>query len=1198
MQFTPSQQDALNIEKHVCVTAGAGSGKTTVLVKRYLEILRKNNTGPQNIVAITFTEKAAAEMKERIIEELNKTEDITDRDNLLDQMSSAYISTIHAFCSRILREFPFQAKVPANFSVLQGIDQKLLLQKSLKKTLKDIATNADDPHRPELARLLQRYGAEKKLVEFFSTMINKRDIIAKLDQEIYNDRSSTEIHADLEQRVLEKSMSAIDVSKFIRCLNTVSQVASGKNVESVEDLTQQLEAQYAKAPNSPEVPKLLKQFIPLITIKNGGIATTAFIGRKTDTTGIETEINFLVSTVKKIKTLPDLKKRVESNGTDDAETEDDEAKTDTVETDDDFLLSTVGNLLTLYARVLKDYDTAKLSQGMLDFNDLQLKTRDLLRDNKKIRQKLVNRHQYYMVDEYQDTNELQYELVMLLTNELKSANLFIVGDPKQSIYGFRDADVRVFNTTKEKIVGEGGKRISLTENFRSLRDVIGFANYFFGQLMASGEGNEFEVEYEALTQARHAKTNGGIEILIGQDGDSSANEYKLIARRIENMVADEKETVWVRGEAGKMLERPIEYGDIAILIRSRTHLPDLEHALLETGIPYLTTGGIGFYQRQEIYDIWNYLNFLNNPSENDASVAAVLRGPAFGISDTELYEISQQKKAKQTAEKQENKSFWDKTLDYEGCTDQLRCAIDILKTHIEFAHRMPVNRLIGTIVNETGLIGTLKTGKYGQQRWANYQKLLELARNFDGDENEQILSDFIEFLDILITEEPREGQAPIEASSGAVQIMTIHAAKGQQFPVVMLPRLDRQGQTDREPFIDEAFGIGFSPLNPDNNYQKTEPAIVNFMKNRANEKNVAEKKRLFYVGTTRAEDRLILSGTLRDSGNPQQMLGWLYTHLGIGEADNLLNLDAKQDVYKNGSTTGQRFRLEIPISRTLAGTTDTDAATDETIPIEFPEVLPSALQPTEVPAAFSVSELANYARCPLRYQLENVLRIPSIKQAEPDSDEDEMRAAIRSVLRQISRLSDKQDLDTLIQQAFENFAAIVDAETELRKHINSFLDSELGQTALLASETETNQHIYADVDGHILDGRIDRLFRDETGHWQAIIYETAPPYSPRMRGGRGGTVDSPVLELYSLLIHQCYPEQPRVKINIFFTEHGQCEQGHFSATELEEATEQWSEKILALQQGVYEKNLKHCSFCPYADTDDQCIVTDPQGESS
>ena len=1175
MQFTPSQQDALNIEKHICVTAGAGSGKTTVLVERYLKILREGDVGPQDIVAITFTEKAAAEMKERVIERLNEAEDIADRDNLLNQMSSAYISTIHAFCSRILREFPFQAGVPANFSILQGIEQKLLLQETLNDTLKNIATNPDDQHRSELTHLLQRYGNQKKLVDLLRTMIDKRDIVAKLKRKIYNERSDAEIRADLKQRMLEKSMSAIDVPEFIRCLKTVLQVVSGRNVEAVEDLTQQLESRYATDPSSPEVPRLLKQFIPLITIKSGAIAKSAFIGTRTDTTDIETEINFLVSTVKKIKALPDLERTEDNGRTGDTETDNDEGETGTVETDDEFLINTVRDLLTLYDRVLNDYDTAKLSQSMLDFNDLQLKTRDLLCDNEKIRDELVKRHQYYMVDEYQDTNELQYELVMLLTSKLKSANLFIVGDPKQSIYGFRGADIRVFNKTKQKITDNSGESISLTENFRSLRDVIGFVNYFFERLMGPGDENKFEVEYEALTQARHARTNGAIEILIGQGGDASVDECELIARCIENMLSNEEETVWVKGEDGKMSERPIQYGDIAILIRSRTHLPDIEHALLDAGIPYLTTGGIGFYQRQEIYDIWNYLDFLNDPYKNDASLAAVLRSPAFGISDTELYEISLQ-----DGTRQEEKSFWDKAQNYQARTDELRRAIDILKRHTEFAHRMPVNRLIGTIVNETGLIGTLRTGKYGQQRWANYQKLLDLARNFDGEENKRILPGFIEFLDILITEEPREGQAPIEGSTGAVQIMTIHAAKGKQFPIVILPRLDRAGQSDQEPFINAEFGIGFSPLKPDKDYQKTEPEIVPFMKNLSNEREIAEKKRLFYVGATRAEDRLILSGTLSDSGKPQQMLGWLHTYLGITEEDDLLSLSVEQKIYTNGSTKDQHFQLQIPISRTLAETTDTDAASDETIPVAFPEPFPSALPLTEVPAAFSVPELANYARCPLRYQLQDVLRIPSIKQTEPD--ENKMKDAVRFVLTRVRRPSDVRNLDPLIQQACENFTEVADAETELRRHINNFLDSELGQTALSVSENRTSQQIHADVDGHILDGRIDRLFEDETGHWHAIIYATGEAQHP--------AVCLPEMELYSLLIHRCYPEHPTVKMNIFFTEHGQHEQKRFSPAELEETTEQWTERISALQQGVYEKNLNHCSFCPYADADDRCIV--------
>ena len=1191
MRLTPSQRQALNIEKHICVTAGAGSGKTTVLVERYLKILREGNADPQEIVAITFTDKAAAEMKERISEELSLHEERerSEQDNplqgLREKMGTAHISTIHAFCSRILREFPFQARVPANFSILQGIDQKLLLQETVKETLRDIATDEEDKHRDAFTRLLQRYGGQQKLVDLLSTMINQRDALEHLMQEIYRHPNDTEIRGALQKRVRERQrqiqerlMSTIDIPEFIRCLNAVLQAARGRNAEAVSDLTQQLETLYAQNPDAPELPKLLKQIADLITIKNGNIAKSAFIGTRVDTTDIDTEINGLVSAAKKIKALPLLENEKDDDKTDPVET-DNENEANEVETDDNFLLSTIRDLLTLYTRISKAYRTAKLSQGKLDFTDLQLKTRDLVRDNAEIRQKLVSRHKYYMVDEYQDTNELQYELVMLLTNELTAANLFIVGDPKQSIYAFRGADVRVFTKTKEKIVDNGGDDIRLTENFRSLRDTVGFVNYFFNHLMGDGKETEFEVAYEALTQARPVKTNGKVELLLGKQDEDLADEYLLIAHHIKSMTTN-AETVYKRGTSeegsGQEAEHPIEYGDIAILIQTRTHLPNIENALLEADIPYLTTGGVGFYQRQEIYDIWNYLNFLNNPKENQTSLAAVLRGPAFGISDTELYEISRQK----------GENFWEQAQNYQDQSHNLRTAITTLKKHKQFARRMPVNQLIVTIVNETGMIGTLKTGKQGQQRWVNYQKLLEHARNFDGDETKQILPDFIEFLDILIEEERREGQAPVEASSGAVQIMTIHASKGKQFPIVILPRLDRKGQTDREPFIDEAFGIGFSPLNPDKDYSKTEPDIVTHMKNRTNEKEIAEKKRLFYVGTTRACDRLILSGTLSDSGKPQQMLEWLYKHLNIDEEDRLLELPVSLEVFADNRTSLQSFPLQVPIFRALADTESTDKVPDETTSVDFPE-LPRKLELTGTSAAFSVSELANYARCPLRYQLQNVLQIPTNGQETPDVDEDEIDAALRSTLARIGQQSDIEALDTTIDKVLENYPEVtpeskIGNRRSLLQHVNNFINSELGETAFSASPVQVNQHIHADINGHIVDGTFDRLFKDETGNYQIINFKTD--------AAQNLDTPDPEMELYSLLLHRCYPNQSTVTINIFFTEHGQSEQRHFSPAQLQELQKQWEKRILALQGGVYEKNLEHCCSCPYADSDGQCII--------
>ena len=471
------------------------------------------------------------------------------------------------------------------------------------------------------------------------------------------------------------------------------------------------------------------------------------------------------------------------------------------------------------------------------------------------------------------------------------------------------------------------------------------------------------------------------------------------------------------------------------------------------------------------------------------------------------------------------------------------------------------------------MIGTLKTGKQGTQRWANYQKLLDLARNFDGDESRQMLPHFIEFLDTLITEEPREGQAPVEASSGAVQIMTIHAAKGKEFPIVMLPCLNRRGRTDSEPFIDETLGIGFRPLKPDEGYRKTEPEIIVHIKNRSSEKETAENKRIFYVGATRACDRLILSGTLSDKGEAQQMLGWLHTYLGIGgEQDDLPNLPFKLNVFRH-----------------LEDSTATDGTLEDITPVAFPESLPSALEPIDIPATFSVNELANYARCPLRYQLENVLRIPTEDQAETDLAKTELDAALRSTLRRIRQLSALQNLDECIQQACENFPEITaEMEPILRTHINNFLNSELGETALSASEARTNQQVHADIEGHIIHATFDRLFQDEIGHWQIINYETST--------AQDSEADPPEMELDSLLLHRRYPEQPTVTITLFFTEQGQYIQRHFSVAELQETPQRWQEKISALQRGIYDKNIDHCCSCPYADPNGQCIITEGEDQ--
>lgn len=1153
MQFTPRQQEALNIEQHICVTAGAGSGKTRVLVGRYLEILHKTDAKPNEIVAITFTEKAAAEMKERIASELNKGR---NTEGIQEQMSVAPISTIHAFCSRILREFPFQAGVPANFGILQGIDQKLLLQKTVQDELKEIATNAADAERNVLTCLLRRYGSRKQLEEFLSKMVEQREVVERLKREVYGGHSNAEIRREL-WGVEDKP----DIEEWLRCLNAVLKVARGKNAPAVRELTEQLEQENQETDKRNSVIlDILSQIACLIRTKSGTFAKRDFLGLGVKTIGIESEIDFLMSASETLKEM--------------------------LSDDNGFLIDTTRDILHLYTRIERAYRYAKLAQGQLDYPDLQLKLRDLLKNNAEIRERLQARYRYFMVDEYQDINPLQEELVMLLTDNLNAANLFIVGDAKQGIYGFRGADIRVFNQTRKKMEVMQGASIRMEENFRSLRDVVGFVNVFFHSLMDDGNESEFEVAYQQLVQGRPApaevsantpEAQGKIEIILGQKGDDAVNENELIAKRVKSLIAEGFQ-VWDKD--GEKLRR-IQYGDIAILIRSRTHLPDIESALLEAKVPYLTTGGIGFYQRQEIYDMWNYLHVLDAAAEGDVSLAAVLRAPFFGISDDELYEISRQK----------GNNFWEKaeaSLQSKPTGNpRLQIAMDCLKRQRELAKRIPVNQLLLTIVNDTGMIGTLATGRQGPQRWANYQKLLDLARNFERDADTPTLTSFIEFLRILIDEEPREGQAPVQLGGKAVNIMTIHAAKGLEFPVVILPGLHRAPQGDREPFIDEELGIGFSPRSPDKDYAKTVPSIVTVMKERAKAKTEAEKKRLFYVGATRARDRLILAGSREANGNRSNMLEWLYTHLGVPD-DGSQCLPVELETYSEGITSRNAFHLSVEVFRCLDDIKVEDTKAEEPVSAEMPEPPLHALNPQIIGNSYAVTELANYARCSMRYRLENVFRIPNPKHdasSEEDSydeadapawDGTEMGRAVHSVLSRIERQTDVEKVESLIRGV---------SEAAVREHVNNFLNSELGKTALASAETNRcEQQIHAELgEQHLLVGRLDRLFKDAAGQWQLIDYKTGETSDV--------AVYHPQMELYAWLVHQRYPEQPEVTVNLFFTAENRCETLRFNRAELQEIAARWQETIANLQRGTYKKNLSHCQFCPYADADKRCLVS-------
>lgn len=1197
MEFTRNQKKAHDLNRHISVTAGAGSGKTAVLVHRYVKILLETDLHPSQVVAITFTRKAAAELKQRIITELEarlqQEPGNTKLESIKTGMLSAQISTIHSFCARILREYPVEARVDAGFRELQGILQRLTLRDTIESTLREIGDcPEEDEIRVKLVELLRIFG-KTRLERHLNELVNQREAVDRLMCGLYSHTDSEVLdiwHEYVQSQLTQSLVNQFPREDWLRCLNRVLEVATGRNASIVLELVGSISPELAILNIIP----IFVELAPLILTKDGKISKRDFLGLGVEIDTIKEDIDFLVRAAKHVLSFP------------------------SITNDDELLVHVTRSLLAVYDEVRHTYEHYKLQTGQLDFDDLQIKVRDLLKQE-SIHEQIAQRYPYIMVDEYQDTDQLQYEILDLLAvinentrkqkpSDSKLDNLFIVGDEKQSIYGFRGADVRVFDRTRKDIIdyqsrlieqselmqdfawqeetleasdSEKHGELHLPENFRLLRNLVGFVNLVFEPLMKGR--NEFEVKYEPLIQGRTTDHPGDVELLIGST-EQAADEYKLVASRIRHLVGT-GETIW-RDEGDGEKPCPIRYGDIAILIRTRTRLPEIESALFNAEIPYKITGGLGFYQRQEIYDIGNYLQFLADPA-NDVALAGILRAPFFGVSDVELYEVTQPSSTT---------SFWQKVQDYVDWTDQpsaspIDSAVGILRSHLEICHRIPPSELIRKIVNDTGMVGVLAVGQNGEQRWANYEKLLGIARGFErlGFTD---LFDFLEQLDLLIEEEEGEGQATTQLTAEAVEIMTIHAAKGLEFPVVILPNLDRGFRSDQEPFIDDLLGIGFRPADPEKNYKQSDPGATQLMRVRAKNKTEAEEQRLFYVATTRARDRLILSGTADKRGNATCWLNWLFDALEI--SDIPLEGELLHPMTIQASSEKKATSIDLPI-RIIKSLDEPDSVEEKALTpspsTEFPAFHIEPLIASAIGKTFRVVDLIAYARCPTRFYLQHQIQMPI---SDPHSEETARETAVHAVLARLQTREDcARDLSPLIR------AVSIDVSTEtVREDVEHFLNSTIGTIALNADEGYCERHIHAKIGSHIVNGIADRFFRDSKGLWQIINYET----DRINQAGLGDPADyyKPQAELYALLIHRLYPEQQVIPVTIYFTNLATAYLVEVTREELQDIKEAWIERIEEIQValnsdaigvGRFEKNREHCPLCPYF-VDGECMVSD------
>lgn len=905
IQLTDEQEDALLQGRNIAITAGAGTGKTTTLTQRYITILENDSSlTPENIVTITFTRKAAAELTERVREEVyerlaavESTEEYQRWRDVLDDLEDGYVHTIHAFCARLLREHAVEAPVPLGFDVLEEDDAATVQREVVTEFLEN--NQRDD----DVALLAQLWGRDQ-LVDVLTGLLDERpqsetvleywrdatiddyvDVLWDVVCDLTVDDARETLYIDGvldELRVLEGRLSAnptIDDEGGLQAYQTFVEVA----------------ATLPEGPEASDPRDCQRAILELYNVcekKNGGLYSSAgYVVGDRDEWGDYGEV------------YDDLKDAVS-------------VVIDAVEQHEEALKTTPGRLeessayyalalIRVFDSVLDAYEGEKEQRDAVDFPDLIETTVEFLEQNADVRESLQEQFAAVMVDEFQDTDPRQWELVKLLTgvNEETASNVFLVGDEKQSIYGFRGADVTTFGAAREELQSvnqslgvdnvpeseaDSPTGLELSGNFRTLDEPLSFLNEVFDYVFQPEE--ETHTPYEAPPQRLSMERDriedteelsGSVEyLLVPEDAETAASilgkDHPVAEGALDHSIEAEAQALAARltqlFDAPPTIQDP-ETGDhrkatpddVAILLRRRTHLDRYQRALEEYGIPYTVVGGAGFYDTPEVQALINLLRVLGDPTD-DVSLYGVLRSPLFGFTDNRL--------APAIANADSVWGALEQTDD-----PQLKDAFDLLTTWRTLSGCatptedgvLPWHRVLSRVIDDTGYLASVSADERGQQAVANVEKFRDQVRTWS-ENGIHTAAGLLHRIDRQAEISPREGEAEIPSDAEGIRIMTIHTAKGLEFPIVTVPDLgsglnfgrsvDDHGYVRLVEGTDEAPPLpAVGGPHPNDAFSIEKTAVHEYAEQSSLPEERAEAKRLLYVACTRTRDHLLLCGT-------------------------------------------------------------------------------------------------------------------------------------------------------------------------------------------------------------------------------------------------------------------------------------------------------------------------------------------------
>lgn len=828
--FVPADQEqreriASSLDETLFVEAGAGTGKTKALVSRIVTLVMSGRATVDGIAAITFTEAAAAELRDRVRRELEEwaqdpKNSLAERDRCLNAvrgLENASIQTLHSFAAALLRECPLEAGLPPNYEVVEEIEADINLEERWQQWLDEALDS--ETIAPHLQRALSMGLGLNNLRTVTKSFHNNYDLLP-------------DSFSLVSEPPKEAVRQVIEASKEIRKLLPLA-------INGLDDVL---------ASYSNRVAELGDRLATLDANSDVALAILARWGKISFTRGKQSDWNTNPATgINGCKELKGLLAELE------------DMKNEELEVVRRAMLIPILESLRLF---ILDYVQARRRSGKAEFHDLLVWARNLLRDNPDVRTHFQQRFTHILIDEFQDTDPIQAEIAFFLSGDSDSSTnssgvtldwttvkivpgkLFVVGDPKQSIYRFRRADIAAVEQVRDLM---GGSIVPLAQNFRSQRTIMEWVNFIFSQWMGQGIPGVQSPYLELVARWTPPEANPplGVHWFSGSREGRMASLRRQEAAAITAVLQNIKSASWMVRDYEKAELRGARYRDICILIPTRTNLQTLERALEAANIPYRVESQSLVLGTQDVREILACLRAIDSPADQVALVAA-LRSSAFGCSDVELVEFV------------ENGG----RLDYitPGTAEgPVKDALNTLYRYHRERTWTQLDEIIERFIRERRMAEVCFGRVRPRERLRRLRFVIERARAF-AQVGGNSLRFFLDWIERQADENARMVEIPVpETDEDAVRIMTIHGAKGLEFPIVILSGLGSHSRHSADPVIfdrrnrsvEVRIGASSGPAFATSAYE-----VAQEQQKLAEE---AEDIRLMYVSATRARDHLVVS---------------------------------------------------------------------------------------------------------------------------------------------------------------------------------------------------------------------------------------------------------------------------------------------------------------------------------------------------